>query len=68
MSSPFTYTQATPSALWTIYHPFQHLPRVTLAVGVEEVMADIRYPGYPKSSSPVVIGFQDPQTGTAILV
>ena len=68
MNTPIRHTQTTPVTPWTIYHSLQHFPQVTVVVGDEEVMADIIYPGDPRSPSPVVISFQEPQAGVAELV
>jgi hypothetical protein len=64
----FTFRQDTPSAVWVINHTINHLPQVTVVVGGEQVIADITLPEWPASPTPVVITFQDPQTGYVELV
>ncbi len=63
-TTPLIFTQSTPATVWTISHPFNHLPAVTIIVGGEEVDANVDYP----SANLVTITFQVAQSGSAELI
>ena len=63
-SGAFTHSQVTASATWTIDHPLDHLPSVTVIINQELVEPDVTY----VDDHTVVITFAEPQTGFAVLV
>lgn len=60
----FFHNQTSPSTVWTIEHPFDHEPSVTLFINNEEGDTDVAYPD-PRT---VVLTFADPQAGVAQLI
>ncbi|QDH91744.1 hypothetical protein SEA_PHRAPPUCCINO_69 [Mycobacterium phage Phrappuccino] len=60
----FFHTQSAPAATWTIVHPFDYDPSVTLFVGGEEADTDVEYP----NDHTVVLTFAEPQAGVAQLI
>jgi hypothetical protein len=66
-SSSFLYTQASPSATWTITNPFTYLPLIdVLDSAGSRVFGDIQYPTSP-ALTPIVVSFSAPFAGTALL-
>jgi hypothetical protein len=60
----FFHNQTTPSTVWTIEHPFDHEPSVTLFINDEEGDTDVAYP----NGHTVVLTFAAPQAGVAQLI
>jgi len=60
----FFYKQNFPASVWTIKHPFDYNPSVTLFVGGEEADTDVEFP----DEHTAVLTFATPQAGTAQLI
>jgi hypothetical protein len=62
--TPIEFSQAIPSSLWTITHPYPYDPAVTILNNArEQVEATVAYP----TSSTVTINFAHAETGSALL-
>lgn len=60
----FIHTQQIPATVWTITHPFEYTPSVTLFVGGEEADTDTDFP----DPHTVVLTFAEPHIGVVHLI
>lgn len=64
VAQPFTHSHPVPEAVWTVVHPLDHYPSVTVIVNQELVEPDVFYP----APDTVRIEFATPTAGIAVLV
>jgi hypothetical protein len=63
-SVTYVFTQASPSALWTIAHNLDNYPSVTVTDSTErEVEGDVQY----QDANTLTVGFSAPFSGVAYL-